>query len=187
MRYWLFFVGILLPGFAAWSQSGDFFTFSAQNAQGAPSRPSAQHFPYQTNITAKPLAVDCRISFNRGPSQPYTIQCFFFSQKSSTKNLFIFAPQSQVVESAGGNFRFEVPELDFYPRSREFSLSGKVKGEEPDAKNFYYQNGYGISERFGWLVRVVSGGVVLKIETNQGVLKDLARRHPEYFDWAFPQ
>jgi hypothetical protein len=129
------------------------------------------------------VAVDLR-SF-RPPKEAYDVQCFFVARSEANKTNYIYDVQRQESTAQFDSLKFQAPPL---AGSGARWLSLPVTGSFVSGGSFsgtltYTQHIAG-SKFYGWLIRVVSQGVVVRIETNQAPLKELAEKNPSIFNEA---
>lgn len=127
------------------------------------------------------------------PKQPYDVQCFFIARSQSTKSNYIYDVQRQQSAGQEGVHQFQAPAITGTSRKWvALPVSGTYTGTSStggmDRGTFtgsatYSQSVPG-SKFYGWLIRVVSQGKVVRIETNQAPLKALAEANPAMFDAA---
>lgn len=174
------------PIFAQRSES-DFFTFSARSAQRGKSEEKYKDTSgLSVRETNRSQSVDASVFFTRGPSSQYTVECFFIAQDDDTKELYIYDSQSQKVEGRKGTFTFEAPSLTSkIRRSISFPISGVTVTGSPVNGSMYFSSTATGSKIYGWIVRLVTGEQIVRMETNKSQLKTLAQRNPKHFDAAF--
>jgi hypothetical protein len=129
------------------------------------------------------VAVD--LSSFRAPKEAYDVQCFFVARSEANETNYIYDVQRQESTAQFDSLQFQAPPLD---GSGSRWLSLPVKGFFVGGGSFrgtltYTQRIAG-SKFYGWLIRVVSQGLVVRIETNQAPLKELAEKNPSIFNEA---
>jgi len=127
------------------------------------------------------------------PKQPYDVECFFIARSESTKSNYIYdvirqssSAQSDVLKfqpaPLGGNGRrwITLPMTGSFTGATSSGdlVTGLVSGEVT------YSQRIDGSKFYGWLVRVISQGTVVRMETNQPQLKILAEKNPGIFNSA---
>lgn len=137
------------------------------------------------------LTVSVNVSFFSAPPAPYDVQCFFIAKNGQTRSIFSAVKStSQALSSA---YEFGSDKLAGATRewtAIPFSGTYTTTFEGGDTVNGNFSvlstsSAYTPGSKFdGWIVRVVAGGKVLKIDSNQPTLLDLATKWAPSLDAA---
>ena len=178
------FTGI--ASLAAQQKNSDHFSFSAITAQrGKSEHKYMDDSGARVREVTRNQCVDAKIFFTSGPTARYAIQCFFVARDEKSKNIFVYDAQSKDVEGKG-NYIFQAPSLTgTVNRSRFLFVDGTTMTGESVTGTLYFSSSVAGAKIYGWLVRVISDGKVLKVETNQPALKSLVEKNLAIFDAAF--
>lgn len=149
---------------------------ASTGARGKKTEVSADQRGIVSRAQVHSLAVDVALTFPRPPQSEYDVQVFFFATDSETKEKFIY--DSKVERSKEQSVKFEF---------QSEPLTGKTQSYAPGLRTPRTAAQAAVvpastSKPYGWLVRVISAGEVVKIETNQGPLKDLHNKNPGIFN-----
>lgn len=148
--------------------------------------------PDAAPITVRTMAAEAEVFFFNPPSQDYTVECFFVAIDDQSRDTFLFGASRETSSEQRATFSFESPPLGgTVRRSVGLALRGRSQGRPPEgSEGFMFDHlydGAATSARVqGWVIRVISNGEVVRLESNQGPLKLFAERHPEILDQARP-
>lgn len=145
----------------------------------------------EQDVRSLGVSVDLRSS--NPPKQPYDVQCFFLALSTSDKQKYIYDVQCKKSSMQKDTLQFQAPNIQ--GASRQWTVvpvSGTFTGTAPNGAqvkgnvsgNIVNSSKTSGSKFYGWLVRVVSQGKVVRIESNQAPLKAIAEKNPEVFDKA---
>jgi hypothetical protein len=137
------------------------------------------------------MSVKVSVQFFSPLSGPFEVQCFFMAKNDTTRSHYIFNFVEE--ESKTPTFEGEVQSGMILSTTRDwigipFAQPGSIPqdgGKLVDAsgKTVGADTKSG-SKIEGWVIRVVYEGRVLKVDSNQSHLAELANRLPELFDKA---
>lgn len=137
--------------------------------------------------------VSVNVSFYQPPRKPYEIQCFFVAKNEGTKERYIFESLKQQAQGRAATAEFvSSPLMGTSTQTTAIPFSGRFDGVDT-AGNYVSGKVTGAtvssntasgSKMEGWIVRVVYQGQVLRIESNQPQLIDIAKGSAEAFDKA---
>ncbi len=148
--------------------------------------------PDAAAITVRTMAAEVELFFFDPPRQEYTVECFFIGIDDQSRESFLFGASAEKSQQQRATFNFESPPLGgTVRRSVGLALRGRSAGPPPEgAEGSFFEHlydGAATSARVqGWVVRVISNGEVVRLDSNQAPLKQFAERHPEIFDQALP-
>ncbi len=181
----LLLIGLSLP--VAAKEAPDKANITARSVKQGQRKFSHPTSPQSVvELTTRVQSVDVELFFFRKPSATYRVECFFIARHEADRELFIYETQVREGEEQKTKFLFEAAPL--YGTSKESTytpitlnvdgviLEGELKEEKTTIG----------ARSIGWIVRVVSRGVVTGVESNQRSLKELAQKKPEIFDAAIP-
>jgi|GEM_PF-2679258 len=140
----------------------------------------------QTTTTIRSQGLEVAVSFFRNPSAPYEVECFFIARNEASNERFIYDAQVTRSQSARTTFEFYAPPLTgTIRRSVSIPISGTTGYGHPFTGTLYQSGSVSGSKTVGWVVRIISRGQVVRIESNQSYLRDQAKDNPTFFDAAF--
>ena len=115
------------------------------------------------------LVIGVTLRSGKQPRQPYDVQCFFFGRKNSGGALYLVEVAREQATGLSSSHEFSSSKLE-----------GAADLVNADAGAFTV-NG---SKFVGWVVRVISEGKVVRVESNQSGLKDLVIKNEAQFNTA---
>jgi len=139
----------------------------------------------RTMQSIRMTSVDVNITFFASPTAPYEVQCFFIAKSETTGQQFIFDGLAETSQEKNFVNTFASKPVDggsktwvSVPFSAVSTSGGVVSG-----------TAIGSSEKLGnkiegWIVRVVAGGRVVRVESNQPSLKEDAEKLARALDKA---
>jgi hypothetical protein len=139
------------------------------------------------------LSVAVELRTSRVPSQPYEVQCFFIGRSETTKENFLYNVQRRASSAATDALTFQAPSIEGTNTKRyNITVSGDFTGRTTDGdfvRGTYTGTATSTDKTkgdkfYGWIVRVVSQGQIVRIASNQTSLKTLAENNPTGFDKA---
>jgi hypothetical protein len=137
------------------------------------------------------MSVSVSVRFFAPLPGPFDVQCFFLAKNDATRSHYIFNVVEE--EAKRATFDGEIHSGTVLGTTRDWvgiplSLPESIP---PDGGNVVDATGKGVtadtksaSKIEGWVLRVVYGGHVLKVDSNQPHLAELANRLPVVFDAA---
>ena len=145
--------------------------------------------------------VDVAISFFAAPPEAYDVQCFFLAKDEATKERYIFDIGVQQAQGRFANVSFASVPLTGTTKSWVVipfagTFSGTVTDSDPRARGATstvdgtFSGSSGTASRVqgskidGWVVRVVYQGKVLRVDSNQAALSEIAKKDAAVFDKA---
>ena len=146
---------------------------------------------YQQDTRA--MSVSAAVSFFNPPPADYDVQCFFIAREERGAGLWIFDAASETSRAKASQFEFTSEPISGTARtwtSLPFSgtFSATTTNGEGVQGSFSGQANSSTEVRGskieGWIVRVVSGGKVLRTESNQPRLRELAASNAKALDAA---
>jgi hypothetical protein len=150
------------------------------------SQQNAAHYYGFTKLSLdnQSASVAVSVRFFQKPITPYQVQCFFISRNEKSSERAIFDAKSHTSQDVAteGNFLSQ----QIFGGNRSFAtmlISAVDDGSAPTHKAGSVTTNDG-NHIEGWIVRVVSDGKVLRIESNQQQLADLATKIPNQLDAA---
>lgn len=168
-------------------------TLDARTASSGKETLKSSEGNIQEEQVVRSLAVAVGLRSSKTPSQPYDVQCFFIGRSELTKENFLYNVQHQASSLATDALTFQAPSIEgsntkkySIPVSGDFtgatiggeSVSGSFSGTSSSTQKTKGDRFY------GWVVRVVSKGTVVRMASNQASLKTLAEKNPTFFDQA---
>ena len=143
--------------------------------------------------------VDVAISFFAAPPEAYDVQCFFLAKDEATKERYIFDIGVQQAQGRFANVSFASVPLTgttkswvVIPFAGTFSgtvYDPKARGVSPTVDGTFSGSSGTASQKQGskidgWVVRVVYQGKVLRVDSNQAALSEIATKDAAVFDKA---
>lgn len=140
---------------------------------------------YYSAVT-RDLSVHVELSSFHKPAAPYDVQVFFISGAESghSETPRIFNCQRVASGEIAEKFDFKAPPITGTTTSTTVTNVTITNGFQ-SANGTLTSSHITSGEKFnGWVVRVLSGGVVVRVASNQAGLQYYAERNPEIFDAA---
>jgi hypothetical protein len=137
------------------------------------------------------MSVTVSVQFFSPPPGPFDVQCFFMAKNETTRSRYIFNVVS--TESKKPVFSDEIHSGTLLASKTDwigipFSLPSSVPedgGNLVDASGKSVESETKLGSKIeGWILRVVYQGHILKVDSNQPHLAELANRLPKLFDKA---
>lgn len=137
------------------------------------------------------MSVTVSVQFFSPPPGPFEVQCFFLAKNDSTRSRYIFNVVGE--ESKKPTFSDEIHSGTLLGARMDWvGIPLSLPVEVPqDGGTFVDAGGKSVesdtklgSKIEGWVLRVVYQGRVLKVDSNQTYLAELANRLPKLFDKA---
>ena len=138
----------------------------------------------RTEQEGRQMSVKVEVRFFHAPPAPYELQCFFISKNEATHDMQVFDEMKKTAQ--GQVFEWEFMSTPIAGATRKYTstpFSGSWVGIGSDGSvtgggtyggthdKYSETSGYKI---VGWVVRVVGGGQVLRVESNQPSLQQTA-------------
>jgi hypothetical protein len=121
--------------------------------------------------------------FFRGRKTPFEIQCFFIAKNDSTKKRYIYDTVLWESKEPINKMDFSgAPLIGSGKQWVDLPILGNYADLSSLLETLTFSNETTGSHGEGWIVRFVSGGMVLTVNSNQPYLFDLARQIPKFFD-----
>ena len=134
---------------------------------------------WQESQDMSALGVRVELKSFRSPQQPYDVQCFFIARKDVDKSEYIYNVQRRASSAQFDVVVFQAPPLKGHGQRTLFiPVIGPTSGVA-----LLTQGAQG-SRFYGWIIRVVSQGMVVRVDSNQPTLKFLAGSAASTFDAA---
>lgn len=136
---------------------------------------------------ARTIGVSASWRFFRMPKEAFELQCFFVAKDEADKSRNVFAFTKRAATGISGRAEFRSPELaGSGTRWTSVPFSGTahsspggaavITGNEVSITGTLTTTSYSKGSKIeGWIVRVVSGGKVVRILSNQSQLEDMAK------------
>ncbi len=135
--------------------------------------------------TVRQQGVEVEVYFTRAPARAYEVQAFFFARQEVSGQPFIY--DAKVVRTSAPIHR-EVLRAEPLLGTVKRTVRETVTGVTGDGRAFIGEASRNSSESgakvYGWIVRVISAGKVVRMDSNQTSLKKLGEREPQLLDDA---
>lgn len=135
--------------------------------------------------TVREQGVDTEVYFTSAPARAYEVQAFFFAREEASGQPFIY--DAKVIRTNKQVYR-EVLRAEPLLGTTKHTIRETVSGVTDDGRTFIGEttrnNSRSGAKVYGWIVRVISAGKVVRMEANQTSLKKLAEREPQLLDDA---
>ncbi len=144
---------------------------------------------FSQSQTQREMSVGVSVQFFSALPGPFEVQCFFVAKNDTTRSRYIFNVVAE--ESKKATYQGEIHSGTLLGATRDWvgipyslpvslpedggkliDLAGKSVGTDTKTA----------SKIEGWILRVVYEGLVLKVDSNQPHLAELANRFPKVFD-----
>ena len=139
----------------------------------------------RTEQDSRQMSVNVEVRFFHAPSAPYELQCFFISKNEYTKKMQVFDGMRKTAQGqvftwqfmsqpiAGSTRKFtSVPFLSSWAAVGPHGAAAVAGGIYATNDSYSERSGYKIE---GWVVRIVGQGNVLRVESNQPALQQIAQ------------
>lgn len=162
--------------------------FSARTIQTAKREVVQSTGNVRQTQTVRSLGVEVEYHSYRPPKAPYEVQCFFVARDEATKDRFIYYCKTADVRGGNGKLEFHAQSL----KGTTKTVTTIPLAAASDSGETYLGLATSVSEipgfkMEGWIVRILSEGKVVQIDSNQPHLRTLARENPEWLDASLLQ
>jgi len=175
---------LLFPTFA-FAQAGGQVYFSTRTTQTSKREVVQSTGSIRQTQTVRSLGVLVEYRSIRPVRAPYEVQCFFVAKDEATRERFIYYCETARVEGGNGKLEFHAKSL----KGSTKTVTSIPVTAATDSGETYLGTATAVSETpglkmDGWIVRILSEGKVVQIDSNQAHLRALAQDDPEWLDDA---
>jgi hypothetical protein len=173
----------LLPS-PSWSQDKPVAPFlTTRTATAGRKDVTSRGAGWSEKQAVRSMGVSVEYRFLQKPEIPYEAQCFFVAKDEANKQRYIYDCYIAPISNAFGSIEFNAQPL-MGSGKRVFSIpfSGTTTSGQYVSGTLSSSSDISGSKVEGWIVRVVSNGTILNIESNQYGLKTLAQDNPDILD-----
>lgn len=177
-------LALLLPSMA-FAQTGGRIYFSSKTVQTGRKEVVQSTGNVRQTQTVRSLGVLVEYRSVQPARAPYEVQCFFIARDEATRDRFVYYSETTTVKGGNGKLEFRAKALKGTTKTEtSIPITGTTETGEPFISTISSTQEVPGSKMEGWVVRILSEGKVVQVDSNQPHLRTLAMENPGWLDDA---